>query len=59
MIKTQSIYSTIDTKLSEKINEWLTMNLNIEVIDIKYSAVMDEKYDLYESALIIYNMLEK
>ncbi|WP_157059252.1 hypothetical protein [Viridibacillus arvi] len=58
MIKTQSIYSTIDTKLSEKINEWLTMNLNIEVIDIKYSAVMDEKYDLYESALIIYNMLE-
>ncbi|MGE7624651.1 hypothetical protein ACQKMD_16815 [Viridibacillus sp. NPDC096237] len=58
MIKTQSIYSTIDTKLSEKINEWLTINLSIEVIDIKYSAVMDEKYDLYESALIIYNMLE-
>ncbi|MBK3495292.1 hypothetical protein JFL43_10600 [Viridibacillus sp. YIM B01967] len=58
MIKTHSIYSSIDTKLSEEINDWLTVNLSIEVIDIKYASVMDEECNLYESALIIYNMIE-
>lgn len=47
------------TYYESEINDWISSQTNIEIIDIKYNVILVNKFELLSCVLIIYNIRDK